>query len=141
MDGGLVLNPAGATADDDGQVERRTLDGDLIDTLRDIRIADDGPCTGRLEAMFQIRGSEQPWAGNGDRAELHQRQDRLVPCRHTRQDDQHPVANLKSFDARAELAASALGYLNRLSDLLFVLARVENRRAGLADVEWQGRGD
>ena len=31
--------------------------------------------------------------------------------------------------------------LNRLSDLLFVLARVENRRAGVADVEWPGRGD
>ena len=27
-------------------------------------------------------------------------------------------------------------YLNRLSDLLFVLARLENRRAGLPDVEW-----
>jgi cob(I)alamin adenosyltransferase len=33
----------------------------------------------------------------------------------------------------------ALRYLNRLSDLLFVLARVENRRAGVADVEWAGR--
>jgi cob(I)alamin adenosyltransferase len=43
------------------------------------------------------------------------------------------------LDAEAALAPSALGYLNRLSDLLFVLARVENRRAGLADVEWSGR--
>jgi cob(I)alamin adenosyltransferase len=33
-----------------------------------------------------------------------------------------------------------LPYLNRLSDLLFVMARVENRRAGEADVEWAGRG-
>jgi cob(I)alamin adenosyltransferase len=30
----------------------------------------------------------------------------------------------------------ALRFLNRLSDLLFVLARLENRRAGLPDVEW-----
>ncbi len=37
------------------------------------------------------------------------------------------------------LNAAALRYLNRLSDLLFVLARVENRRAGVADVEWRGR--
>ena len=37
------------------------------------------------------------------------------------------------------LAPVALRYLNRLSDLLFVLARVENRRAGLPDVEWEGR--
>ena len=35
---------------------------------------------------------------------------------------------------------ACLGYLNRLSDLLFVMARVENRRAGVTDVEWQGRG-
>jgi cob(I)alamin adenosyltransferase len=37
--------------------------------------------------------------------------------------------------------AVALRYLNRLSDLLFVIARVENRRAGLPDVEWEPRGD
>ena len=33
----------------------------------------------------------------------------------------------------------AVRFLNRLSDLLFVLARVENQRAGLADVEWSPR--
>ncbi len=38
------------------------------------------------------------------------------------------------------LSAAALRLLNRLSDLLFVMARVENRRAGVADVEWLGRG-
>jgi cob(I)alamin adenosyltransferase len=36
---------------------------------------------------------------------------------------------------RAEL----LRYLNRLSDLLFVMARVANHRAGVADVPWLGR--
>ncbi len=41
---------------------------------------------------------------------------------------------------RAEpLGEAALRLLNRLSDLLFVMARVENRRAGVADVEWRGR--
>ena len=30
-------------------------------------------------------------------------------------------------------------YLNRLSDLLFVLARYENHRAGIADVPWRAR--
>ena len=44
-----------------------------------------------------------------------------------------------ALDAEDKLDPQALGYLNRLSDLLFVLARVENRRAGLADVEWLGR--
>jgi cob(I)alamin adenosyltransferase len=39
----------------------------------------------------------------------------------------------------APLSASSLRYLNRLSDLLFVMGRVENRRSGVDDVEWQGR--
>jgi cob(I)alamin adenosyltransferase len=46
-----------------------------------------------------------------------------------------------ALDAQETLAPAALGYLNRLSDLLFVLARVENRRAGKGDVEWRRRGD
>ena len=37
------------------------------------------------------------------------------------------------------LPEPCLTFLNRLSDLLFVMARVENRRTGVADVEWQGR--
>jgi len=37
------------------------------------------------------------------------------------------------------LSPVALAYVNRLSDLLFVMARVENRRAGQPDVEWKGR--
>lgn len=35
----------------------------------------------------------------------------------------------------------AIVYLNRLSDLLFVLARVANQLAGKADVAWQKRGE
>jgi len=37
------------------------------------------------------------------------------------------------------LDGPGLRYLNRLSDLLFVMARVENRRAGVPDIEWTGR--
>jgi cob(I)alamin adenosyltransferase len=47
---------------------------------------------------------------------------------------------------RAERAVIGLGeqavepvvlvYLNRLSDLLFVLARAVNHRAGIAEIEW-----
>jgi cob(I)alamin adenosyltransferase len=36
------------------------------------------------------------------------------------------------------VGGSLLVYLNRLSDLLFVLARAVNRRAGVADVPWRG---
>ncbi|MGE3843250.1 MAG: cob(I)yrinic acid a,c-diamide adenosyltransferase [Vicinamibacterales bacterium] len=35
-----------------------------------------------------------------------------------------------------DVEAVVLSYLNRLSDLLFVLARVTNHRAGIADSEW-----
>jgi cob(I)alamin adenosyltransferase len=44
-----------------------------------------------------------------------------------------------ALHGREPLDAVILGYLNRLSDLLFVMARVENRRAGSGDVEWIGR--
>jgi cob(I)alamin adenosyltransferase len=43
--------------------------------------------------------------------------------------------------ARAEgenVSNALIIYLNRLSDLLFVLARVVNHRAGIADTPWQG---
>ena len=43
------------------------------------------------------------------------------------------------LDRSESLAPPCLRYLNRLSDLLFVLARLENRRAGVPDVEWMGR--
>lgn len=44
-----------------------------------------------------------------------------------------------TLHAGEPLEPLALRYLNRLSDLLFVLARVENHRAGVADVEWVPR--
>lgn len=39
-----------------------------------------------------------------------------------------------------ETSGAVLRYLNRLSDLLFVLARRENVLAGVEEVEWAGRG-
>jgi cob(I)alamin adenosyltransferase len=38
-----------------------------------------------------------------------------------------------------EVRPEVLRYLNRLSDLLFVLARLANARQGVADVPWRGR--
>lgn len=46
---------------------------------------------------------------------------------------------LVALDHVDPVEPGVLGYLNRLSDLLFVLARLENRRAGVPDVEWEGR--
>ena len=39
-----------------------------------------------------------------------------------------------------EVRGEVVRYLNRLSDLLFTLARLANHRAGIADVPWVGRG-
>jgi cob(I)alamin adenosyltransferase len=39
----------------------------------------------------------------------------------------------------AAINPEVLRYLNRLSDCLFVLARVLNLRAGIADVPWEAR--
>jgi cob(I)alamin adenosyltransferase len=43
------------------------------------------------------------------------------------------------LDADEPLGGLALRYLNRLSDLLFVMARVENHRADVPDVAWSPR--
>ena len=44
-----------------------------------------------------------------------------------------------ALHAREPLDGPVLRYLNRLSDLLFALARLDNARAGRADVAWVGR--
>ena len=45
-----------------------------------------------------------------------------------------------ALTATAPVDATIIVYLNRLSDLLFTLAREANRRAGVEDVPWRGRG-
>ncbi len=41
-----------------------------------------------------------------------------------------------SLSRTATIEAGVVVYLNRLSDLLFTLARLANRRAGVEDVPW-----
>ncbi len=41
------------------------------------------------------------------------------------------------LDLDEPLGGHSLRYLNRLSDLLLVMARVDNRRGGVRDVEWK----
>lgn len=47
---------------------------------------------------------------------------------------------LVSLAADENVRPEALRYLNRLSDALFVFARLANHRAGIADVPWIGAG-
>ncbi len=44
-----------------------------------------------------------------------------------------------SLDREEKIGGHALEYLNRLSDLFFTLARLENHRAGVKETEWAGR--
>lgn len=67
----------------------------------------------------------------GSRAAAALHQARTV-CRRA---ERHCVA----LDRDAPLDPSIVQYLNRLSDLLFTLARVANARCGVADVAWVGR--
>ena len=46
-----------------------------------------------------------------------------------------------ALDRSEGVDPATVRYLNRLSDCLFVWARLENARAGIADVEWTRRGD
>ena len=43
-----------------------------------------------------------------------------------------------SLSQKESVNPSILTYLNRLSDLLFVFARVVNQRSGLSDIKWEG---
>ena len=47
---------------------------------------------------------------------------------------------LVALAADESVRPEALRYLNRLSDALFVFARLANHRAGIADVPWVGAG-
>jgi cob(I)alamin adenosyltransferase len=44
---------------------------------------------------------------------------------------------LISLAGEATIDPSAIRYLNRLSDLLFVWARLANQRAGVPDIPWE----
>jgi len=47
--------------------------------------------------------------------------------------------SLVALSTQEELRGELFRYLNRLSDLLFVLARYGNHRAGVGDIPWKGR--
>ena len=48
---------------------------------------------------------------------------------------------LVTLSREEELGPCVIRFVNRLSDLLFVLARWANRSAGVSDVPWRPRAD
>jgi cob(I)alamin adenosyltransferase len=49
--------------------------------------------------------------------------------------------SLVALGAQENLRGELFRYVNRLSDLLFVLARYANHTAGVEDIPWKGQGD
>ena len=49
------------------------------------------------------------------------------------------VVTLINAESENKVSAVVVRYLNRLSDLLFVLSRVANHRAGVQDILWSGK--
>ncbi len=67
--------------------------------------------------------------GTGSAAHLH----------HARTICRRAERHLIHLSKRSPVSKSLIIYINRLSDLLFVLARYENQRAGVQDVPWSNR--
>jgi len=102
------------------QLAKARVDGDRIAQLE--RAIDDGEEELEPLKAFIIPG------GTPKAAALHVAR---TVCRRA----ERRVVHLRR-DADTEIPQLVVIYLNRLSDLLFVLARVANRRAGAGEVTW-----
>jgi cob(I)alamin adenosyltransferase len=90
------------------------------------------------EELEPLRNFVLP-GGSSGAAELH-------VCRTVCRRAERAVVALWEAQPEADAASEeelveTVRYLNRLSDLFFVLARLENARAGRGDVSWQKGGD
>ncbi len=83
----------------------------------------------RLEAELEPLKSFVLPGGSGAAAALHHAR---AVCRRTER-------SVVALDRVQTLEPAVVQYLNRLSDLLFTMARVANARLGVPDVAWVGR--
>ncbi|HEX6535588.1 MAG TPA: cob(I)yrinic acid a,c-diamide adenosyltransferase [Gemmatimonadaceae bacterium] len=100
------------------QLEKARIDDDRITQLE--RAIDDGEAELEPLTAFILPG------GTPKAAALHVAR---TVCRRA---ERHVIA----LGHEIEIPPIVIRYLNRLSDLLFVLARVANRRAGAPEVTW-----
>ena len=113
--------------------ELATLEGEALAKLE--RVSDDD--VKALEALIDARERDLPTlrrfilpGGTALGAELHRAR---TVCRRA---ERRVVALAQHESVEPRLVR----YLNRLGDLLFVLARWCNHRAGAQEIEWSGRG-
>lgn len=89
---------------------------------------------GRLEKVLDELNAGLPWLKEfilpgGARA--------AAQCHVARAVCRRAERRLVALSRAEQVSATALKYLNRLSDLLFVMCRIINRHQGQADVLWQ----
>ncbi len=102
------------------QLEKARIDEERIAQLE--RAIDDGEAELEpLEAFILPGGTPKSAALHVARTVCRRAERRVIALAH---------------DAAITVPPIVIVYLNRLSDLLFVLARVANRRAGAAEVTW-----
>ena len=102
------------------QLEKARIDDDRIAQLE--RAIDDGEAELEpLTAFILPGGTPKSAALHVARTVCRRAERRVIALQH---------------DGSMEIPPIVVRYLNRLSDLLFVLARVANRRAGAAEVTW-----
>jgi cob(I)alamin adenosyltransferase len=102
------------------QLEKARIDDDRIAQLE--RAIDDGEAELEpLTAFIVPGGTPKSAALHVARTVCRRAERRVIALQH---------------DGSIEIPPIVVRYLNRLSDLLFVLARVANRRAGAAEVTW-----
>ena len=138
---------ASATAHDELRAELRAIQGSLFDL---------GATLATPDARHREK-NQVPGVSDEDVTALEQRidalEEELAPLKRFILPGGTPAAaalhHARTVCRRAERSSVTLAhedeveetgirYLNRLSDLLFVMARVENRRANVDDVEWDG---
>jgi cob(I)alamin adenosyltransferase len=111
------------------RVERREAEGKSIPRVSESDVLGLEQSIDKLETeLSPLRAFVLPGGGRGAALLHHAR----AVCRRAERRTVH-------LAGEADLAPVLLCYLNRLSDLLFVLARVVNRRQDVPESTWEGR--
>lgn len=142
-----VLGVAIACMEDDGiRARLQRLQPDLFAIGAHLATPDTAsPAARHLPSLPQTRAAEmEQWIDEAD-AELPPLRVFIMPggrpdaaaLHHARTVCRRAERRVVALAAEQDVPTAAIIYLNRLSDLLFALARLANHRGGAGDVEWE----
>lgn len=142
-----VLGVAIAFMEDDGiRARLQRLQPDLFAIGAHLATPDAAsPAARHLPSLPQTRAAEmEQWIDEAD-AELPPLRVFIMPggrpdaaaLHHARTVCRRAERRVVALAAEQDVPTAAIIYLNRLSDLLFALARLANHRGGAGDVEWE----